>query len=59
MLYLIMRHIYGNVDKKFQPSIFHRSRENFRHIQSDISNYRVVEVLKKIIREGVCGRWTL
>ena len=28
VLYLIMLHTDGNVDKKFQPSIFYRSREN-------------------------------
>ena len=28
VLYLIMLHIDGNVEKKFQPSIFYRSREN-------------------------------
>ena len=28
VLYLIMLHIDGNVDKKFQLSIFYRSREN-------------------------------
>ena len=28
VLYLIMFHIDGNVDKKFQLSIFYRSREN-------------------------------
>ena len=27
VLYLIILHIDGNVDKKFQPSIFYRSRE--------------------------------
>ena len=28
VLYLIMLHVDRNVDKKFQPSIFNRSREN-------------------------------
>ncbi len=62
VLYLIMLHIDGNVDKNFQPSIFYRSRENhvslksFRH--TDISNYRLASLqmakktnlLKKITR---------
>ena len=28
VLYLIMLHIDGIVDKKFQPSLFYRSRKN-------------------------------
>ena len=45
---IIMLHTDVNVDKKFQPSIFYRNREN--HVssktfqtdrQTDISNYRV------------------
>ena len=53
VLYLIMLHIVGNVDKKFQSSIFYRSREN--HVSSktfqtyghaDISSYKVASLLK-------------
>ena len=40
VLYLIMPHIDGNVDKKFQPSIFYRNRKNHvspkTYIQTDI-----------------------
>ena len=28
VLYLIVVYIEGNIDKKFQPSIFYKSREN-------------------------------
>ncbi len=57
VLYLIMLHINGNVDKKFQLSIFYRSRDNpplfLRQTdgrtdgRKDISNYRVASLLKR------------
>ena len=53
VLYLIILYINGNVDKKFQPSIFYRSRENYvsstlslTDRRTDISIYRVASLLK-------------
>ncbi len=52
-----MLHSDGNVDKKFQHSIFYRSREN--HVypktldirQMDISNYKVALLLKNMLNK--------
>ena len=46
VLYLIMPHIDGCVDKKFQPSTFYRSKENHvSDIHTDISRYNVASLL--------------
>ena len=54
-----MLHIDGNVDKKFKPSSYYRSREiqvPSETIQTDISNYKVATQNDKHVYIFIHGR---